>query len=364
MPVDLSSFLSEKELGGLTETRVSYMDDILSASLSTGGAPRVKLRETNRYFETRGQIHSLIVGPFGTGKTVDLRNMAKTGEDCIQLKKYTEPAVVGTISRGGEFLPGVLKLAAGKAILIDEVQNLSSSARNCLLNLLESQTYERSLGYAIKGDLSITIPEGETDPEKVLFKVKVTDNYWKIIAKFSCICAGTHFYVKKTNDLAWLSRHVVMPLKTEMNDMFDLLRGKRGFNVKTYDYHPQPFDEYLKYLDAFQTLVESLKFVQVMRPDNYGFIPRCAMDMARFHLFLKHRTKDPIEEWEKVLDYVPLALFNYLKIGHLTYNHYTALKYLTVDGLTLKEAAAQMGISVRHMMRIRDDLTVKQLLME
>ena len=140
-PLDPLNILSTRD------KHINIIDELISCCLSTSKAPLLIKHEKGGIIKVRGQLHLYMTQPFGTHKSYILRGIPP--EMVFHMRKFTLPALSGTIDRNGNIVGSVLTRAAGKTLIIDEAHKLTESARDSLNELLEKQCDERSLGFAI-----------------------------------------------------------------------------------------------------------------------------------------------------------------------------------------------------------------------
>ena len=315
--------------------KYNYFNNILSACLSSSKADKITLCEDNgKCFLTRAQLHALIVQPFGTGKTTSMVDMDP--KKVFQLTKFTESALLGTITPDGEFMPGAISNSAGKTLFIDEYHNLARNAKWAMLQLLEHQKYDRSLGYHIK--------TGKFSSSKKYIKIKAKRNVFSTQARFSCICSGIEKFNESSNDRAWLSRFVPVEYNTELADVFNLVRGRAAKKIKIYEWNESPvFEDYMKFVDKYEKVVLGLNFIDKFDKYNMGFIARNVLDMARLASFFS-RDNGTVDDWERVLAYVPYALHGYVA-SRLTLKEYRIMQLFLDGSHTPHEIRDEIGCS-------------------
>jgi len=314
---------------------MQLLEDLLSVCISSAKAEKLELVENNKSFYTRSQIHVLLLKPFGTGKTTTLVKIPDS-EDLIST---TAPGVVGSINERGEYIEGSAVQAAGRVLVIDEFQNLSREARNAMLNLLDHQFYNKSLGYKFTEKNKIV-------SRRKFSRVWVKGNKIHIESRFSCVCGGTYVRRERMNDKAWLSRFVPVSVKFTLDDIYKLLKGELEIKLKMEDYtEPPVFEDYLKFVDEHKNICTSLPFVKsISRSDDFGYISRNAIDMARVAAFYS-RNRGSVDDWEKILRFVPITLYNYMT-STLTLDEYNILGIVHDDPKTTnRDIAKNLGLS-------------------
>jgi len=214
----------------------TIIDEVLEASVSSAQAEPMRLKQGDKDFVVRSQLHTMILASFGFGKSSSLLAL----DNCVEVNDYSLPGIVGTISKDGDFVDGMASAACGKTLLVDEFHNLTSKSRNALLSLLEEQKYGRNLGYKVKHPIK---------KNKKFFKFYAKGNVYKIkYARFSCICSGLYMGRKKANDKAFLSRFMPIRISLDFDEAYDLSMGKKVFSIKSNPYTECPyFEDYEKF---------------------------------------------------------------------------------------------------------------------
>jgi DNA-binding CsgD family transcriptional regulator len=320
-----------------------YMGDLLSCSVSSSATGKLLLKEGDKYFYTRSQLHALIISPFGTRKTTDVIGIPNS----YNLQSFTNPAILGSISKMGDFVEGAIAKAAGKTFIVDEFQLLPFQSRMAMLNLLEHQTYTRSLGYKMQKPVKVN---------KKFCKIHADGNQWKMDVVFSCICSGTFIPKKRIDDYAWKSRFTVIQYNVDLADIYDMVSGKTVRKIVPRDYKIVPvFEDYLKFVKEHEKIVRSLPFVRQMDNSKLGYIARNVIDMARLAAFFSGvKGESVVTDWERVLQYIPQSLYNYMA-SSLTLTEYEILNK-TNEGLSLQETAEQTKTSREYVVEVRNKL--------
>ena len=103
---------------------MNIISEILSASVSSAQAEPLKLDEgKNGMYRPRGQLHVMLLMPFGSGKSSGLINVK--GKGVYNMGKANLPGIVGTINKDGDYNPGAAELGAGKVWLHDECHTMT-----------------------------------------------------------------------------------------------------------------------------------------------------------------------------------------------------------------------------------------------
>lgn len=330
---------------------MSVLDEILSACASSAQAPKLKLEQSRGIFETRAQIHTILVLPFGAGKTTGIVNLPKTRFSV--LTEYTAPGMLGTVSKDGRPVLGEIVKNAGKCIGLDEFQKYTWKAREALLNLLEQQFYARNLGY------SSNIP---IKKKGKFFKVELKqgDNTIRIESRFSCIATGmfkpnvsvvqrkgsqSESVSAQITEWAFMSRFVPISLRLDLDDMFKVIKGLPIFELKKlHTYNETPvFEDYLKMVNQYESIAKSLPFLKEFEPDKYGLLTRNCLDIARLSAFTD-RDSGSVTHWDKWMNIAPFLLFNHIS-STLTSNEYSILNAYSFDNMDQKDVAEKLNFS-------------------
>lgn len=335
------------------KTNIRLIDDIISACVSSSKANKLTLVESNdKKFITRSQIHVTVLQPFGTGKTTDI--IALSPKNSLELTSFTEAALLGTISKEGELNESALMNAGGKCLVIDEFHRLTTSARRAMLSLLETQKYNRSLGYKMIKPISIG---------KKYFKCKGKGGTIEIEWRGSCLCAGLFVARKKPDDQAWMSRYMFANYDVEIDDIFSLLKGenKKKIRYKPYE-QGMVFEDYMTFLKRYEEVVKDIKFISRFEKfKQLGFISRNALDICRLAAFYSSANgNSTVTNWEKALDLVPITLYNYIS-STLSLREYQVLDLLK-KGTTHSEIKQILGIESPNITKISQKLRLSGLL--
>jgi DNA-binding CsgD family transcriptional regulator len=320
-----------------------YMGDLLSCCVSSSATSKLLLKEGDKYFYTRSQLHALVISPFGTRKTTDVIAIPNS----YNLQSFTNPSILGSITKTGEFVEGAIAKAAGKNFIVDEFQLLPFQSRMAMLNLLEHQTYTRSLGFKIQKPVNMN---------KKFCKIHASGNQWKMDVIFSCICSGTFIPKRRIDDYAWKSRFTVIQYNVDLADIYEMVSGKTVRKITPHEYKFVPvFEDYLKFVKEHERVTRSLPFVKNMEITKLGYIARNVIDMARLAAFFSGiKGEAVVTDWERVLAYIPQSLYNYVA-SSLTLTEYEILNK-TLEGLSLQETAEQCKTSREYVVEVRNKL--------
>lgn len=322
-----------------TEVR-NIIEDVLSACVSSAKAEPIVLHEwKGKRYLTRSQVHVLFIMPFGTHKTTILNQMPGVG-----LTEFTAPGLLGTISREGEYTPGLAIKAAGQPLKVDEHQKLTYSARSAMLNLLEGQPYDRNLGYSSKK------PYNKSKKNLMKIRLKAGDNYFSIFSRFSCICAGMWKTQSGQADDAWISRFIPANLILARKDIYNIYRGKPLFNFRVVnDYeNPPEFTKWLRFVDLNEKITDELcsKYEWARKMDGSqqrsGFFGRIMSDLARLICFYD-RSESEVKNYDFFTNYLPYFCYN-LATSSLTQNEYNVFSMMVQNRYTVKDIETETGL--------------------
>jgi len=291
-------------------TDVDYINFILEASASSARFGVIKEKEgPKKYFITRGNIHAMLVMPFGSGKTSSFLDI----ENAVYAYDITFPGLIGTITKDGEVVESSLMKAGGKVLVIDEFQLLDETTKNAMNSLLEyPHTYSRNLGYRVK------VP---VKKRSKYYSIEAKGNELRVYAKFSCIAGGMYVNKKSTISKAWLSRFIPLRFTPTLDYYEKLSKGEKTIKinpriVETDFYFPNYLDFHKLYWDTFKSL--PIKEYFVKHPDESGYIVRCLQDIVRLSCFiasLDNRETVKKEDYELALRFLPNILLSYLYSG-------------------------------------------------
>lgn len=336
-----------------TEVR-NIIEDVMEASLNSAKAKKLVLHQKNKRFETRSQIHTMLVMPFGSGKTTSLIEAPK--KKMSILTEYTAPGMLGSISKDGRPILGEIVKCAGMCVGLDEIQKYTYTCRDALLNLLEQQFYNRNLGYG-----SLTTIKQNRKYYKIL--LKQGDNTMRIESRFSCIATGTFkpnvtkndprkSLAQSQNEMAYMSRFVVFGLALDLPDMYKIIRGEPVFSIKGKDnYEETPeFEDYLKMSRQHEKIATGLKFIRKFGPDKFGFLTRNCLDIARLSAY-KDRGSGSVEIWPDLLQFIPLFLYNIVS-STLSLGQFKVLNNYQKNQFSQKEIAEELQVSEAYVSKV------------
>jgi len=205
----------------------------------------------------RGRIHTLLVGPPGTGKT-DIRNWIKHRLGAIGAGPRSSEVGLKYDARG-EGTPGALAQAHKGVLVLDELEKFKKAQRASLLESMEEGTYEVTVG-----DKRKTIPA----------EVRV----------IAC-CNSTD------------------PLEDALLDRFDfIVKVEVPSREKEKEITDHIYDTWFDVggLDAGKTLQSYLKWVRPYEPEVSGEVMEKVKEMKNTYIDLSEKEAD-IREKESLL---------------------------------------------------------------
>lgn len=317
---------------------MGFIEDVLEACIGSARAEPLKLVQKGKIRSVEhSQLNVMFLMPPASGKSTFLDTIRD--DMVVRILDYSYPAMVGTIKKNGEVIPGYVTMAAGKAMLIDEFHSLPALSYRALLSLLEQQRTHRTLGY------NVNMP----------FKKKT--KYYKLVVKgnkididnvrFSCLCSGLFARNKTIDDMAFLSRFLPIRFNPSIDEAYDVLLGKRKRDIKPVFYHETPvFEEYEKFVKCHKSVVKSIKLTN---PKLYSFLfvnfclpIRDVLHFSRLFSYL-NRNNSTIVDWEKYLSMIPFFLYNFAATS-LTLTEFEVLEYYNL-GMKSREIARQRAVS-------------------
>ena len=266
----------------------------------------------------RPQLHCLPVKPFGHIKSTYSEAFAKVlGYDLVREDDFTKASFMGTISKNGSYVPGLIGSLGGKVLLIDEFNNLNFETYKALLGALENQRVDRSLGFAVKKPISIK-------NEWTNLQVKEGRISGKVY--FSCIAFAMEFPKTKKSMFQDASEQSLVALKSRFSPNFsvsshqtlmDSLRGYKPFelvdvaktSVRKVLIKQQAYAEFMDYFEeASKEICGEEGEGNLLTPKTFGFLSRTQNDLLRFSVFdmLKELPKNYTNELLEITNSVLL----------------------------------------------------------
>lgn len=333
----IESAWTENQLSNIPTIKDNILQRIISFCISSGKADPILFKEKDKTFSTRGQLHCILLQPFGTGKSTALKNLP----DIYPLINFTLPGFVGTINKNGDLIDSALMSAAGRTLFIDEFHNLGDSARRAMLSLLEDQRYSRALGFSTEKKMSIN---------KKFFKCRIDKNYINIShCRFSCLATGLYMRKRVFNDMALASRFMILNVNTDRDYIWNMLKGEGIQEYKKYNLlGGVKFDNYVSFLDDVKKVVDLMPFSDDLITQ---YLSRVVNDLARvvcYHNEIKgNMTIERREDYTDWLGLTPLMFYNH-STSSLTLAEYQILDSLIFDGQNHTKISNDLKVSRQY----------------
>lgn len=283
---------------------------ILEASASSSQYGIVKEKENDKYHVTRANIHSLVVLPFGSGKTTYFLDV----ENSVHAYDISFPGLIGTINRDGEVIESVIMKAGGKVLIIDEFQKINGETRNALNSILEyPHKYSRTLGFKVKNDVS----------RKGAFyyiKSRQGSNVFEVYSKFSCIATGMYVSKRSTIDKACFSRFVPIRMTPSIEYYEKLSRGEKMIKINpVFKKVNFIFEDYLSFNKHFWNFLKGSSFYGYFEKfsQERGYLVRLLQDLVRFGCFISS-LEDRIEVSKDDCIFAMERLCNFILSSYIT----------------------------------------------
>jgi len=325
---------------------MNIIEEVLSACVSSARAEPIKLRLNNGKFRTiPSQLNVMLLMPSGAGKTTLLTEA--NVENIVEINDYTYPAIIGTISKQGEVVPGYVMKAAGKCLWIDEFHSLASNSRRALLSLISHQKATRVLGFKAQRPFSTS---------RTYIKYSIRSNELKIkYARMSVLLSGIFAPHKKKkpliDDFAFSSRFLPIKLSTTTDEIDDMDEGKRFFNVKETEFEGgQIFEDWVKFSRCYSASVKMLpKRLREFFSDKNEFYRRNKYNLARFVTW-KNREESTVTDWEFIVPYIPFFMYSTVA-STLTHSEFEVFT-LSKEGLSQRKIASKLSVSEAFISKI------------
>ena len=246
-------------------------DRVVKISVLSAPMQALILRKAATEVTVRPQMNVLIVSPFGSGKTTMLQDIEHLGLG-IQIRDYTKAGLLFTISHG-RLIKGSVFKGARKCILIDEFSRISPHLRDLLLDLLEEQTSQRSLGK----EMFQYTEEGEG------YKIEVDGTWCKIKVQASWIITTMSFKKKRYEDIALISRCFPIYMQFDEDDAFDLIRGRYRIDFSNVKQHISDTKGAIVEVkeEHAEIVISAMKNTIKLRKVPSGYITRMFWDTLR-----------------------------------------------------------------------------------
>lgn len=332
------------------------VNEVLEACISSAKAKPMKLHERGKIKEIRGQLHVMLLMPFGGGKGTMIKEQIPDKLK-FELKNYRLPGIVGTVTRDGELVYGAAVLSAGKCLVVDEAHEISRNGRQAMNSLLEGESFPRSLGFNLRRDVK------DTRKRYYSIKGKQGTGYFNVKSQFSCLLAGIFAHRKTLSDEAFLSRFMPLNMGVSIDEAFKQLRGKETFSLKPRPFTEMPeFVDYLKFVDAYEESYKQLLLMSgngnrgkkmLFKLHKIGYFKRNLGDFCRLCGYM-NQGNSVVEDWEKYIPYIPLFMHNYFT-STLTLTEFEILDGLKRD-MEQKEIAGMVACSENYVSLVKKKL--------
>lgn len=277
--------------------QMDYMNLVLEAAASSGKFGTLTEMQDNGPFVTRANIHALLIAPFGSKKTTGLQVPGAQFANDV-----TFPGLLGTISKDGIFVPGLVARVSGGLMIIDEFQRMDDSVKNAMNSLLEyPHTYSRNLGYSAR------VPFKK---HTKYCSIDVKEGWINVYGKFSCISGGMWLSRKNPVQQAWASRHIPIIFKPTLDYYKKMTLGEKPIKINPH-MHEMDFIFRREEYKAFHAKVwENWENDEIIwnyfqaHDDERGYTGRMLQDLARLSCFMASLDKRSIiarKDWEKAL---------------------------------------------------------------
>ena len=339
---------------------IQFLDKLMSAAFSLRKIISLKCEQKNdKVYLMRPQLHIMLIGHFGTGKSSISKMLElKYPKDVFLIDDFTKSSMFGSISKSEEHVPSQLVHAAGKMMIVDEWNSVSSWGQEGILGILENQTINRALGFKVRRPFRI---------RKKYIKYSIVENIIQGKVVFSCIAycmvkpriydQRGRFDVVKTSAL--LSRFSPLYIHPEMSGlkMQDIREGDFDVNVEDHsgivEHVVIEKECYLAVSGMYEQYVRTNNLYP-KDPSEWGYVNRIFSDVVRYgiHTALKETndvktlTITSTKPFTHNFSYIS-TLFNqfFLRDAKGRYEQYKDL--VTVGGETDAEIVSKkLGISI------------------
>jgi len=327
--------------------QVKLIATFIRASVESAGQLPFLIKHRNgTEHEIISQLHNLFVLPFGSGKSA----LASTIPNSHLSLNHTEPAIVGSISKEGTYVPSDLINAANGVYCMDEAHRLNKKAIDAMLSLLEDGHYNRSLGFALRAPVN----EGNFKKEGWSVNSKKSLNSIDLKVRFSCI----GFCERLTSFMmgAFLSRFVIFNVVLDDEDIFKLMQGKSildaGRITKKFSRMKNQviFDCYDNFIDEYKEFVMSRGLNNVFKQYEKGYISRIGAHLAKLSAHfcrMEGKTKVEPKHYRRALIFTPLLVKN-LKETKLTPSQYQVYDAYFLRKMKQVEISLDLGVSPEY----------------
>lgn len=338
---------------------ITFLDEMMTTLLTMSRIKNYVIQQEEKDFNLRPQLHILIVSPFGTGKTSITKNLISLfGDKIISVTDFTRPAIEGSISKYGDYIPPLLIKLGGKILVIDEWNSVNYFGRQSLLGILENQRIYRVLGFKVKTPYTYIDKKGYGH-------VKIKDNIILGEIKFSCIAYAMEFKILDQKDKALLSRFSPIFMDITREFMEELTKGE--FKINMFDYGGNINKIIITkecYSDFHKAYWEYAKKEQLTPFDTSeeGYLTRILHDVLKMGIMNYLRNNEPLRKQKEVIISYSSYLKEMIKWTTTLFNQYcmplTNTKiymYFRLKEkapfLSTKEYADRLGVTERSIFR-------------
>jgi hypothetical protein len=250
---------------------------------------KIVIEEKDDVYNMRPQLHALIVSPFGTAKSSTTKIIENNFKDVSFIQDdISKPAIQGSISKDGDYVPSILIQAGAKVLIIDEWNNIDMYAQQALLSVLENQRMNRSIGFKVKKTYQF---------KNKYVDMKIEENRLTCKAFFGCLAYAMEYPIKDNSQKskALLSRFSPLFIEPTKEMMKAITHGDFKIDINDYsqdvdnvrigkELYEELHTNYYDYIEEHDLFPDD--------PDDYGFITRALCDFVRIgiYCYLKENT--------------------------------------------------------------------------
>lgn len=266
----------------LGTTEVSLILNIAIASLKI---PYIRFEQTEGLFqEARGQLHIILYGRIGGGKSRILNEICKN-QDITPTVSITKAHLFGTVEKEtGQFIPPIIWTNRDNFVAIDEFhinpnKDSNVDVLNTLLQLSEDPSYNKQIGYRCN-EVSMT--------SNGLY-CKVKRNRIQVKTRFALLI-NTMMNLRTTQShllKALVSRCICIPHYPSFDELINALEGARFYNFDELEIGIKDFTVSNK---DYKLIIDYIKGHKPKVKEE--ILMRSVMDLCRVFVVLgKHDAK-------------------------------------------------------------------------
>ncbi len=263
----------------LSTMNIEFLDLILSTCFTLRKIKAIILTQDSGNFNLRPQIHPMVIAPFGLSKSSITKKIREKYKDDINEKDdLTRPAIEGSITKDGDYVPSILVHLGGKILILDEWNNVDFFAQSALLSILENQRTSRAIGFKVKNKFSYV---------DEYTKFTVDENTISVESYFSCIAYAMEYPIFEDSQKAkaLLSRFSPIFIHPTKELIQAITKGEFIQNIENYPTKIERIviprntfmkihSEYFKYIDENDLYPPD--------PDDFGYITRIFAEIIRY----------------------------------------------------------------------------------